>query len=290
MISKTKNYVRLIRVRQWYKNLVVFLALIFSLNALSSSYEFNVILSFFAVSFMASASYIINDLKDITKDKLHPEKCKRPLASGAVSKFEGIILFMLAITSSLVIGFYLGTNVMLLLGLFFLLNLLYTFVFKRIIFADILTISSLFVLRAIIGAFAISVYISPWLILCPFFLALFLAVAKRRSDLMLLKSNHGEEHIKSKGILTGYDLNVTNSLMNISTTLLIISYSLYCFLSDNEILMVTIPFALFVIFGYYKLVLENSEIVRQPDKIIKSPSLLIGALLWLGITVVLLYI
>lgn len=290
MIKKIKSYIKLVRVRQWYKNLVVFLALIFSFNLLYPSYLINVVLSFFAVSFMASASYIVNDLKDIAKDKLHPEKCKRPLASGAVTRIEGVILFVLAITGSLSIGFNLGANVMLLLGSFFVFNLLYTFVLKRIMFADILTISSLFVLRAIIGAYAISVYISPWLILCPFFLALFLAVAKRRSDLTLLKRNHGEEHIKSKGILTGYDLNVTNSLMNISTTLLIISYSLYCFLSDNEILMVTIPFALFVIFGYYKLVLENSDIVRQPDKIIKSPSLLIGALLWFGITVLLLYL
>jgi len=239
---------------------------------------------------MASASYIINDLKDVAKDKLHPEKCKRPLASGKVSKLEGLLLFTLVITLSLAIGSLLGNNVLILLGSFFVLNLLYTFMLKKIMFADILAISSLFVLRAIVGAYAISLSISPWLILCPFFLALFLAVAKRRSDLILLKNNHGEEHIKSKGILTGYNLNITNSLMNISTTLLIISYALYCFLSNKEILMFTIPFALFVIFDYYKLVLENSEIVRQPDKIIKSPSLLIGSLLWLGFTVLLLYL
>ncbi|MBU1112201.1 MAG: UbiA family prenyltransferase [Nanoarchaeota archaeon] len=285
-----KEFLNLIRVRQWYKNLIVFMAVIFSGNILSFDLVLISFMAFVSLCLSSSATYLINDLKDLARDKIHPEKKFRPLASGKFQKWQARLLAVVFLAAGLMIAWQVNYYFFLILILLFALSQIYTFFLKKIIIADILTISSFFVIRAISGAIAIDVVISPWLILCPFFLALFLIVGKRRADLRILIKNNELHEVESKGIVTGYSLELTNSLMSISTALLVLSYSLYSFLSEYNSLMLTIPFAMYVIFHYYQLILHDSVIARQPEKIIKDKRIVIGVMLWLVITFMLIYV
>jgi len=290
VFTTIKEFLNLIRVRQWYKNLLVFMALIFSGNIFSLELVVVSILAFVSLCLSSSATYLINDLKDLVRDRIHPEKKFRPLASGKFQKWQAVLLAIIFLISGLVIAWQVNYYFFLVVLLLFVLSQIYTFFLKKIIIADILSISSFFVIRAISGAIAVDVVISPWLILCPFFLALFLIVGKRRADLRILIKNNDLDEVKEKGIVTGYNLELTNSLMNISTALLVISYTLYSFLSEYNSLMLTIPFALYVIFRYYQLILNDSVIARQPEKVIKDKRILIGVLLWLIVTFALIYL
>ena len=241
---RIKELLHLLRVHQWYKNLVVFLALFFSGNVLNLDLLLTSILAFVSLCLISGANYIINDLADLRKDRLQAEKRVRPLASGKVSTATGIIVALLCLGGGLVIAYNIGIQFLVAALLLFTLSQLYTFYLKNIVFADILAIATLFVIRAIAGALSINVTISPWLILCPFFLSLFLSVGKRHAELHLLK----EKAAATRKVLREYNHELTDSLMVISTTLLIISYALYSFLSEHRNLLYNLPFALFVIF------------------------------------------
>jgi 4-hydroxybenzoate polyprenyltransferase len=270
------EYIKLIRPQQWYKNLVIFLPLIF----VGQFFNFNELLLTFvgavALSLMSSVSYVINDIVDRKKDALHPEKKVRPLASGKVSVTEGIVIAMMLFLISLFISLKLSTGFAYMVMALFISSLSYSFIFKKEAFADILVIGVNFVIRAISGTFIINVNISPWLVLCTFFLSLFLSVGKRGSDLVLL----GKDASKSRETLAHYTKEGVNALMILATALLIISYSLYSFLSDKKGLLLTLPFALYVIFRYFYLVYQGSPIARKTELVFKDSRLLIGGLLW----------
>lgn len=281
-----RDYIDLIRVRQWYKNLLVFLALFFA-GVLFNWADLSItLLAFFSLSFISSVGYIINDLIDLEKDKSHPEKKVRSLASGRVSKAVAGIVGVLLLIFGFGIAYVISLSFVYVLTSFFALSLLYTFVLKKIIFADVITISLFFVARAVAGAIAINVYISPWLILCPFFLALFLAIGKRHSDLLLLKEKAG----RTRDVLADYTLDLTNSLMIVSTTLLLISYALYSFFSNHQNFIVALPFAIFVVFRYYYLIQSGSVIARQSEKLLQDKQMVIGIVLWGLVTFLLLYL
>ena len=280
------DYLNLARVRQWYKNLVIFLALFFSGNLFSVELISLSALGFLALCLVSSGNYILNDLADIKKDQNHPEKKYRPLAAGKINPVSAVFLALLLFLLGISLSVWLGSSFLIIVLIIILLTQTYTFLLKKIVFADILTIASLFVLRAISGAQVIDVKVSPWLILCPFFLSLFLSVGKRYADLSFLKT----KAFSTRETLEVYTQNLTNSLMLISTTLLIISYALYSFLSEHQNLLYSLPFALFVIFRYYYLISQGSLIARHPEQFIKDRSLIIGILLWLIITTVLVYL
>ncbi len=274
-----------IRVRQWYKNLVVILALFFSANLFDGDMFLTTILAFIALCFVSSAGYILNDIADRHQDRLHPEKKARPIAAGSISIPIAVLLVLLLFIAGNVIAFALGMFFFYLVLALFFLSLLYTFVLKKIVFADILTIASLFVLRAVSGAVAIDVTISPWLVLCPFFLSLFLSVGKRHAELHLLQ----EKASATRKVLREYTHELTDSLMIISTTLLVISYALYSFLSEYNYLLYTLPFALFVMFRFYYLINSGSEIARHAERVIKDWPMILGIVLWILVTAGLIY-
>jgi len=283
---KLTDYLRLMRVPQWYKNLVVYLALFFSGHLLIKSDFLLATGAFLALSLVSSAGYILNDLLDLKKDQRHPEKKIRPLTSGKILPVSAVILLILLLVGGLSFGLFLGKIFFYFLLALFLLTLLYSLFLKKIIFADILTIAALFVLRAVSGAYLIKVWVSPWLILCPFFLSLFLSVGKRQGDLLFLQ----EKAAATRQVLQEYDLKNTSSLLTITTTLLIISYALYSFLSENQALLLTLPLALYVIFQFSYLINRGSEISRHPERIIKDKKILLGILLWLIITFIIVYL
>lgn len=275
----------LLRVRQWYKNLVVFLALFFSANLFDGGLLLTTILAFFSLCLISSAGYILNDIVDRYQDRLHPEKKGRPIAAGIISLQIAVLLALILFIVGNVIAFALGTSFLYLVLALFFISLLYTFVLKKIVFADILTIASLFVIRAVSGAVAIEVTISPWLVLCPFFLSLFLSVGKRHAELHLLQ----EKASAARKVLGEYNHELTDSLMVISTSLLIISYALYSFLSDYNYLLYTLPFALFVMFRFYYLINSGSAIARHAERVIKDWPMVVGIILWVLATAGLIY-
>ncbi|MFA6461371.1 MAG: UbiA prenyltransferase family protein [Candidatus Woesearchaeota archaeon] len=284
-MTKIKELLDLIRVRQWYKNIVIFLPIFFVTGMSNWNYLYLTAIGFVSLCLLSSGNYIINDLVDLRKDQLHPEKKNRPLANGKISKLTAVLLTFLLLALSLIVGLTLPLEFIFVWIALLTLTQLYTFWLKDILFADILTISTLFVLRAVAGAVAINVKISPWLILCPFFLALFLAVGKRHSDLILLKG----KGIGTRKVLQDYTVELTNSLMVVSTTLLVISYALYSFLSEHKYLLLTLPFALFTIFRFYHLIQGGSDLARNPEKMIRDKSMILGMLLWIISTTVLIY-
>src|SRR3989338_1200011 len=187
LVFKMNKYLQLFRVHQWYKNLVVFLALFFSENLLMGSLVGQTVLAFISISLISSSGYIFNDLLDMKKDALHPDKKHRPLAAGKISKIAAVIVALILFLIGIILAISLGGYFTLAAIILIALSSLYTFVLKKILLADVLTIALLFVIRAIAGALAIDVVISPWLILVPFFLSLFLSIGKRHVDLLLLK-------------------------------------------------------------------------------------------------------
>jgi len=277
---------RLMRPKQWYKNLLVFLPIFFVGGLFNREYLYLSLGGLFSLCLLSSGNYIINDLIDLKKDQLHPEKKSRPLASGAVGKVSALFLAVILILASVVIGYFLSYWFLAILIFMFLLTLAYTFWLKNILFADILTISALFVLRAVAGALAIQVKISPWLILCPFFLALFLAVGKRHADLLFLK----DRAESTRKVLQEYSLELTNSLMIISTTLLMVSYSMYSFLSEHNYLLFTLPLAIYAIFRFFYLIQSGSEIARHPERVIYDKGMVFGVILWGVVTSLIIYL
>ena len=285
-MAKIKDYINLMRIRQWYKNMVVFLAIFFSGNLLEVEFFAITLFAFFSLAFVSSANYIINDLKDKKKDQLNPEKKSRPLASGEITKNKALLLMVALLFTGLVVSFSISTEFFYLTTALFFGSQVYTFFLKEIPFADILTIASLFVIRSISGAFAINVFVSPWLILCPFFLSLFLSVGKRQAEVSFLK----DLATNTRKVLEKYNNGLTNYLMIISTTLLIVSYSLYSFLSEHPGLIYTLPIALFVVFHYLYLTTKKSSFARHPEKVLKNKQMVLGIVIWIVATSLLIYL
>lgn len=283
-MAKLLNYIKLLRPQQYYKNLMVFLA-IFFVNQFFTKSIIPVIAGFFSLCAISSVNYIINDIIDIKKDRQHPEKKHRPLASKKVSIPEALIIATILLIISIIIAINLSQYFFYSVLALLILTQIYSLFLKNILFADILTIATNFVIRSVAGAFIINVMISPWLILCPFFFAIFLASGKRHANLLFLK----DKAKNTKKVLKKYTLELTNSLMLISTTLLIISYTLYAFLSNTK-LLITLPFTLFVIFQYFSLVQKGSAIARNPEKIIYNKELMIGTVILITLLFTLMYL
>jgi decaprenyl-phosphate phosphoribosyltransferase len=220
-----KYYVKLLRPRDWAKNIFLIVPSFFAGQFFVPSRISHIILGFFAFCFVASAIYIINDYRDIEDDRKHPVKCNRPLASGKVKKSFAVIICI----SLLILGSFLGwladPNLLFLfiLGLYFIINLFYSFGLKNIAIVDILILSSGFVLRVKGGAVIAKVDTSEWLIIMTFLLSLFLAIAKRRDDL-LLKSTTGTDMRKS---MSGYNLDFLNTMLGLSSAIIIVAYINY---------------------------------------------------------------
>ncbi|MBU2637992.1 MAG: UbiA family prenyltransferase [Nanoarchaeota archaeon] len=272
----------LLRVRQWYKNLVVFLPLFFVGLVFVLNDFLLTLLGFLALCLFSSATYIINDMHDRKQDRLHPEKRLRPIAAGRVSLIAAAVIAGLLFLMALGIAYCLSITFMAVALVLFALSQLYTFWLKGEAFIDLLLLSTNFVLRAVSGAFIIDISIisiSPWLVLCTFFLSLFLAAGKREGDVSIIEKDKAVAQRKS---LQYYTPDITKTLTIISATLLIMSYSLYSFLSKYNYLLLTLPFALYVIFRYLWLIRSGSYIARHPEYAYKDWKLAAGVLLWLG--------
>lgn len=283
---RLRSFIQLLRPKQWIKNLFIFGALLFSKNIDKLPYIMTAAYAFLCFCITSSTVYIFNDMLDIEKDREHPRKRKRPLAAGVVSKREAQILIACMLPAAIVLSFILNYRFGIIIMIYLLNNILYTLYVKHLVILDVMSIALGFILRVAGGALAISVLISPWLLLCTFLLALFLGFSKRRNELLVLEEN-AQSH---RRILEHYSLEFIDSMLSIVTASTLISYCLYTFFaSDDKYSMVTILFVLYGIFRYQYLI-YNKKLGESPEEIVLTDKpLLINILLWIVTCILILY-
>jgi 4-hydroxybenzoate polyprenyltransferase len=269
---------KLMRPKQWIKNVFVLVPLIFSRTFTHPDAILKACLALICFIAASSAVYILNDIIDIEKDKLHETKRLRPLASGSVKKGSAAVLMVLLMAGSLATSYFIHPSVVACIVAYTAMNILYTLVLKKIAILDIMVISFGFVLRVISGAAAIQVYISSWVLLCTFFIALCLAAGKRKSEKAALQEDSG----RHRKVLSCYTDEFLKGMIQISVTGTAITYSLYTILEyEQQLPMITILFVFFGLFRYMQLILEEQE-GRLPEEIILSDKLLMLSILLFG--------
>jgi len=287
MIKQLRLVIKTMRPRQWPKNIFIFAALVFDRQLFS--WDSLLITSFAGILFCLASSliYIINDLTDIDADRLHPEKKYRPLASGELSVKAAIscavVLGLIIFPSSFILNFHFG----LVTTSYFLLMLSYSFWLKHVPLIDVMIIASGFVLRVAAGVVIIvTERFSPWLFVATTFLALFIALGKRRAEIYLLETAAGSH----RRVLSGYSLDLINQLITIVLSATLITYCFYTFFSPiapgNQSMMLTIPFVIYGLFRYLYLI-KMDHIGGAPEEIVlKDRPMQLTILLW-GVTVIL---
>ncbi len=277
-------FLEALRVRQWSKNLLVFAGLIFSARFRESEAVIASVLTFLSFCLGSSAGYLLNDVIDREADRHHPEKRMRPVASGRLSVRGALassgILLMGAFFLSASAHFYAVMG----LGCYLANQLFYTWVARRVALLDVFVISLGFLIRAVTGALAITVTISPWLLLCTFLLALFLGFSKRKHELNLM----GETSAPSRPSLQGYSPQLLDQLIILSATSAVIAYGVYAIESQtartHPLLFLTIPFPLFGVARYLQCVYKNQG-GGNPDKaLLQDPWLWGTVLAWVVVS------
>ena len=273
------------RPRQWPKNAFVFVALLFDRKALDPTSVLAALAAFVLLCLMSSAVYLMNDLVDIESDRQHPTKKNRPLPSGRLNPRVAAVAALLLAAFSLAAGYWMNLQLAVILLLYLLLQIAYTFRLKHVVLLDVLTIAAGFILRIAAGVVVIDVErFSPWLYVFGGFLALFMALGKRRYELVLL----GGRAASHRAILDDYNLDLIDRLQSIVTTSVVVAYSLYTFLAEglpeNHAMMLSIPFLLYGIFRYLFLIHVRNE-GGAPEEILLRDRPLQLTLLLYGVTV-----
>ncbi len=283
---------KLIRIPQWIKNLFVFVPLVFSLNLFRGDYLLTSLIGFAAFCLTSSIVYIINDIADAEADRAHPKKKNRPIASGRISPKQGLfIAFILGIWAA-VLCLFADLNFVLLLILFFLINVLYSMKLKHIVLLDIFSIAAGFLLRVLAGAVIINVAISSWLILTTMFISLFLAVMKRHSELEVVAEGINAE---TRKVLAFYSLNFADQVATVAAAGVIICYALYTVsertitVFGTENLIYTTPFVVFGIFRYMFLVYMNKQGENTTHLLISDIQMMITVVLYAAVTLLIIY-
>lgn len=271
------------RPQQWIKNFFIFAALIFSQNFLDFSLILKTVLAFIVFCFLSGSLYILNDLKDLEEDKLHPIKARRPLASGRLKKSSAIFSFFIFSVLGLLLAANLNLNFLVIAGVFFVIQVAYSFYLKHVVILDVFIIAASFLIRVVAGALAIEVDISHWLLICTTLLALFLAMSKRRHELVLLEENA----INHRSILREYNPYLLDQMIAVVTASIMVAYCLYT-VSEETVtkfgttkLLYTVPFVLYGIFRYLYLVHQKSEGGSPEILVIQDKPLLIDIFLWI---------
>ena len=273
-LGEMQGLIKLVRPKQWVKNSFVFAPLIFAGEFLHPDSVYSTLLAAFLFCIAASAVYIVNDLKDIEKDRIHPEECKkRPLASGQVSPQSAIILLILLYI--VLISFWtVVPNVIYVIFIYLALNWAYTFKLKHEPVIEIFIVAFGFVLRVYAGAIALTVPVSHWMFITTLSISLYLASIKRRQELL-------QNGSQSRGVLAYYSVTLIDRFAEMSAVTAVVFYSLYV-MEVQPKLVVTVPLVIFGLFRYWYIVetLKGGE--SPTDVIIQDKQILLTVLLWVG--------
>jgi 4-hydroxybenzoate polyprenyltransferase len=287
--SELHALIRGLRPKQWVKNGIVALALIFSIRQAWVPQQPSTwlpllertVFAFIAFSLVSSAEYLLNDLRDIEADRLHPRKRLRPLAAGTLRPPVAWVAAALLAIGGLALGLILDWRFGVVLLTYAILTVSYSYVLKHLVIVDVLTIAVGFVLRAVGGAVVIGVPISPWLYLCTILGALFLAISKRRHELVLLGDSSGSHRVA----LDDYTPLLLDQMTSIVTGATIVAYSLYTVTDENlpanHAMLVTVPFVLYGVFRYLFLVYARDEGGSPEEVLLRDRPMLIDICLWL---------
>ena len=267
-----REMLKSMRPHQWYKNLVLFAGLVFAGELFIFPHLIKAFAAFLIFCFLSGAGYILNDIIDRKIDFNHPEKSKRPVTSGKISVQYALVGALLICITGNGAAFLVDYEFGLCTVLYSVITVLYSKVLKNLVVIDVLTISVGFVIRAVAGAVVIHVYISPWLVLCAFMLALFLALCKRKQD--------------TSGL---YKPVFLDQLISIVTALVIMSYSLYTFLRAAQEMMVTIPLVLYGLFRFLN-ISYGEEGPGRIELIFLDKGLLLTGVTWVILVVLIVYV
>lgn len=260
-----------IRIKQYTKNFLVFAAPVFAGMLFEKGVFIYILMTFLSFSFMASAVYILNDIMDREKDRKHPVKRYRPIAAGLISLPLACLMFLLLLTVSIGIAVFIKPTLAWLLIIYLLMNICYSMKFKYVVIIDVMIIAAGFVMRAYAGVLALDLVASEWFTLCIFMLSMFLALAKRRAELILFVSAPS----RRRKVLQDYSLELLNQMLSIVTAVSLTSYSLFALQADQShngiSMMITIPFVVYGMMRYLYLIYikgqgDNPEDVLLHDK------------------------
>jgi decaprenyl-phosphate phosphoribosyltransferase len=276
------HVLHLLRIKHWIKNVLIFFTAFFGGELLEISNLKTLVFAFLYFSFTASLVYIINDLKDVEKDRLHPEKKSRPLASGVISKTQAYILIAIIIAILGIASFYVPLYVFYVTLTYFILNILYTLWLKHIAIIELFIISLGFVFRILIGGFAVSVVPSKWIIMLTFFMALYVIIAKRRGELLHTTNN------QTRKVLASYSEQYLSSAMILVLGVSIVTYIMYTIdeqvitrFNTDKIYITTIFVVLAMLRHLQQTFVHNNT--ESPVKyILKDSLILIIILMWLS--------
>lgn len=291
-MKKITAYIQLVRPHQYVKNGLIWFPLFFGLKLQDLHSVYMTAYAFVAFCLAAGSIYIYNDMNDIAADRLHPVKKNRPLAKGVLTSFEALILFFVFLIACAVISFTFFTiKFYTIIGGYIVLNLAYSRFFKHIAILDVVCISMGFVLRIFAGGVAADIKLSPWIIIMTFLLALFLALAKRRDDLVLADQGH-----MTRKSLDGYSLDFVSLSMGIMASVTIVGYLLYTVSPEvtekhgTDDLYLTVFWVIIGLLRYMQVTFVENNSGSPTQVLLKDVFLQIVIALWLITLYVLLYI
>ena len=291
MLSKMRSIVITMRLRQWFKNIFLFVGLVFSHNLFEIELFMRVFGGFIVFCLAASSIYIFNDIHDRESDRKHPEKCLRPLAEGTLQVSDAYVASVVLAAIVFITAFIMNRTFFVILLAYFILNVAYSLKIKQMVILDIMLIASGFVLRILAGTTLAGVAPSDWLIICTITLSLFLGFSKRRNELILLGENAGYQ----RKVLNEYSLHFLDQMISVVTACTVMSYILYTVSPETvdrfgtKNLIISVPFVLFGVFRYLYLIYLKKAIENPIDLILKDLPSLLNILLWFSTVVVIIY-
>lgn len=284
-----KNILYEMRCKQYLKNFFVFVSPLFAGKLLHADIAICAILAFVAFCCASSVVYIVNDIADREKDRQHPVKCRRPIASGALSVPNAVMCGVMLLAVALGISFYVRLELLWIVLAYLIMNLAYSFGLKHIVIVDVLIIAFGFVLRAFAGVAATGVGVTSWFVLCIFTLSLFLALAKRRGELVLLRHERG----KQRKVLKNYSLVFLDQIMAVVCAIMLTSYALFAQNASMTTggghsfgMLLTLPLVMYGVFRYMFLV-HMRGLGEKPEDVLVHDKHILGTVLLYVICVVL---
>ena len=281
-----------LRPRQWPKNLLVFAGLVFSLNLFNLTDLLRTLAGFVVFCLLSGGVYLVNDLADVEKDRLHPLKRLRPIASGRLrlgaAKTAAVVVGVIGLAGSFALDWRFG----LVGSAYFLLELAYSFRLKHLVVLDVMTVAAGFALRAVAGTVLVHVTLSSWLFVCTILFALFISLAKRRHELITL-ANGGAGH---RAVLENYSETLLDQMMAVATSSSVIAYCLYTIAPETiakfgtHNLMLTVPFVLYGVYRYLYLVYRKEMGGAPEQALLGDFPLLVDVLLWMASVVAVIYL
>ena len=290
--KKIKSIFTLIRPQHYIKNILVLLPLFFVGQITNIELLVVALIAFVAFSLSASAIYILNDYKDIKEDRRHPKKKFRPLASGLISTRIAMTLMVILLIAGFSLMAIISIHALIVLSIYVVLNIGYCFKFKQIALLDVTIIASGYVLRLFVGSFATGTALTMWIVIMTFLLALFLALAKRRDDILLLYKT-GKKMRKS---IKGYNLQLVDGIMMIMASIVVVVYILYTTSQEiiekfhSEHLYLTALFVIFGIMRYLQISFVEKHSGSPTDILLRDKLTIINLLIWMLSFVWIIYI